>query len=209
MTEYIIQLEDTSGKKIYLNPEGSAGIYLYPGDIRKLRLQNGDRLSEEEIEQIRINYVIPRAKKRALGILAKRDCTKKQLIEKLEKSFYDNRSIEDAVYFLESYGYLDDLSYAREYIYYKKSKKSIRQIQFDLQRKGIDSTTIALALEEEGGQQSKEDLRKLFEKYSRKYDKKEAKDRQKVYMYFARKGYDRELILGLIEEWETEKEDCS
>lgn len=197
----MIHLEETSGKKLYLRPEWSEGLYLYPGEVKRLKLKDGDILSEEDIENIRKEYIIPRAKKRALGILSKRDCSRQQMIEKMQKSLYDDKSVQDAVEFLERMGYLDDLSYAREYVYYKRKKKSIRQISFDLQRKGISQDLIARAIEEEGGCQRRDELRSVFMKYASKYQKEDPRSRQKIYMHFARKGYDREIISELLEEW--------
>lgn len=199
--EYIIHIEDTGGKKKFLNPEGAEGFYLYPGDIRKMKLKDGDILAEEDIISIRQNMVIPRAKKRALGILSKRDCTEAQMREKLEKSFYDEESIQEAISFLQSYGYLDDLSYAREYIYYKRKKKSLRQIQYDLRNKGISMDVISLALDQEGGHQEKEEVAAQFEKYCKKYSKEDPKAKQKIYMHFVRKGYACDIISDLMEEW--------
>ena len=49
---------------------------------------------------------------------------------------------------VESYGYLDDLRYARDYIEYHIDSRSRNRIEQDLLRKGIDSTLIAEAFAE-------------------------------------------------------------
>ena len=42
--QYKITLTDTSKKKVYVNPGVREGIYLYPGEIKKLRLEDGSEL---------------------------------------------------------------------------------------------------------------------------------------------------------------------
>lgn len=77
--QYKITLTDTSKKKVYVNPGVREGIYLYPGEIKKLRLEDGSELEQDEFERIRLEYALPRAKHRAIAILAKRDKTNRNL----------------------------------------------------------------------------------------------------------------------------------
>ncbi len=201
--EYQITLCETSGKKVYVDPQEQEGIYLYPGEIRKLKLKDGIRIEEELFEQIRKEYAIPRAKKRALGILAKRDKTEQEIREKLEDSMNDAYSIQEAIDFLKKMGYLNDLTYAREYIYYKKKRKSLRQISFELKKKGISQEILDVVMEESDTDQE-EDLREEFLKYARKFPEADAKSKNKIYMHFARKGYDGGLLRSLLSIWEEE-----
>ena len=87
--QYKITLTDTSKKKVYVNPGVREGIYLYPGEIKKLRLEDGSELEQDEFERIRLEYALPRAKRRAIAILAKRDKTEQELREKLLQSLTD------------------------------------------------------------------------------------------------------------------------
>lgn len=52
--QYKITLTDTSKKKVYVNPGVREGIYLYPGEIKKLRLEDGSELEQDEFERIRL-----------------------------------------------------------------------------------------------------------------------------------------------------------
>jgi len=97
MAEYRINLRKTKGKKIFLDPEGAEGIYLYPGEIKKNRLSDGGVISDMVLEELRTVYSIPRAKKRALGILVKQDKTTQELREKLLTSMHDSYSVNEAI----------------------------------------------------------------------------------------------------------------
>ncbi|MCP6059851.1 hypothetical protein NL388_31820, partial [Klebsiella pneumoniae] len=57
-----------------------------------------------------------RAKIRAMHLLQKREYTVAQLKEKLEKGCYPERIIEDALDYVASFHYTDDLRFALQYI---------------------------------------------------------------------------------------------
>lgn len=193
---YKIDIRKTNGRKYFVchgDPGFEEGIYLYPGEIKKSKLKKDAEISEEDFEKIRLTLVVPRAKKRALGILAKRDRTESQLREQLEKNQYDYASIEDALYFMREHHYIDDERYVRDYIYSKKDKKSFRQIRFDLRRKGISQEVLDRIFEEEDGQSS-QDLIPLIEKYVRRFSELDRAAKNKTYQHFARKGYQSDVI---------------
>lgn len=202
--DYTIHLHKTSGKKIYVDPEDTEGMYLYPGEIKKYKLTEGCTLTQEQFQSLWEEYAVPRAKKRALGILVKKDCTEKELYDKLTASFHDSRSVERAMAFVKEHGYVDDTNYAKEYLYYKKGKKSYRQIRMELSRKGI-SEQILDALFEESGTQAKEDLQPHVQKYIRKFPVLDAVAKQKTCAHFYRKGYAVGLVREIIEELDMEK----
>lgn len=203
---YRIRLTETDKKKVYVDPGEREGIYLYPGEIKKLKLEDGGEVEEDEFERIRLQYALPRAKHRAIAILAKRDKTEKELREKLLQSLTDTRSLEDTIAYMKSCGYVDDAQYARDYIYFKKGRKSFLQIKMELQKKGISSEVLETVFEEEGGQQM-EDILMQVRKYMKKFPALDFNSRQKVYAHFARKGYAGELIreaMAQIEEMGVE-----
>lgn len=203
--DYTMHLHKTSGKKIYADPGYTEGIYLYPGEIKKHRLTEGCTITEEQFCSLWEEYAVPRAKKRALGILVKRDCTEKELYDKLTASFHDSRSVERALAFVKEQGYVNDTNYARDYLYCKKGKKSYRQIRMELSRKGI-SGQILDALFDETGAQQKEDLQPQIEKYIRKFPTLDALARQKTCAHFYRKGYAAELVREILEDLDLEKQ---
>ena len=144
MEEYEICLRKTDKKKIYLDPSDTEGLYLYPSEVSKLKLKDGSRITADRLEEIRRLYALPRAKKRAMAILARRDITEQQLREKLQESYHDSRSLEEAISFMKECGYVDDARYVEDYIYSKRRKKSFRMMRQELLRKGISAEVIDL-----------------------------------------------------------------
>lgn len=197
--EYKIHLQKTTGKKIYVEIGCGEGMYLYPGELKKQQWKEGERICQESFEQTRQKYAIPRAKKRALGILVKKDCTEKELRDKLTTSLHDAISVQEAMSFVKSNGYINDEIYAKEYLDVKKKKKSFRQIRMELKQKGI-SEQILDQVFEENGEQSQEDIRPLLLKYIRKFSVLDASAKQKTCAYFYRKGYSLEPVKQILEE---------
>lgn len=175
------------------------GIFLYPGEIKKERLQEKEQITGEELETLRRKYAIPRARKRALGILVKKDCTEKELRDKLTASLNDGISIENTMDFVRANGYVDDENYAREYLAWKRGKKSFRQIRQELRKKGISESVLGL-LFEECKDQSEEDLRPHIQKYIRKFPEWNREAWQKTCAHFYRKGYAIDLVQKILAE---------
>ncbi len=201
--EYEILLKPTSGKKIYVDLQEEEGFYLYPGEIKKCGLKDGIILTEDEVNFIHNEYAVPRAKKRALGLLTKKDMTEKELVDKLESSLNDSRSIAAAMAFVTNHGYIDDESYARDYLYFHKNRKSFRRIREELTRKGVSRSILQNLFEEEGSQ-DKDTIRPLVVKYRRKFPELDYTAVQKICMHFGRKGYQIETIRQILEELKEE-----
>ncbi|MBR5047113.1 MAG: hypothetical protein IKX76_02640, partial [Eubacterium sp.] len=98
--DYRIILKNTKGKKIYVDPQEEEGFFLYPGEVKKAGLKEGMILSGEDLRILREEYAVPRARRHALGLLARKDMTRQELEEKLEKSQNDSRSIAFAMEFV-------------------------------------------------------------------------------------------------------------
>lgn len=92
-------------------------------------------LEEDESERIRFQYALPRAKHRAIAILAKRDKTEKELRDKLQQSLIDTKTLEETISYVRTCGYVDDLQYARDYIYFKKGRKSFYRLRWSFKRR--------------------------------------------------------------------------
>jgi len=197
--DYLIRLSGTQGRKICVDPGEAEAIYLYPGEIRKWNITDGMQVTKEWFEALRQETALPRARKRAMAIISKRDKTEQELRDKLTQSMNDSRSVEEAISFMKDNGYIDDRRYASEYLLYKRKKKSFLRIRMDLKAKGIPEEILSLLFEEEGKQEA-EDLVPLFDKYIRRFPVFDREAAGRTYAHFARKGYRGSLISSLIRE---------
>ena len=85
----------------------------------------------------------------ALSLLEYRDRTEAEMRRKLKEREYAPEAVEETIYFLKEYHYLDDQEYARKYVRTAGAGKSIRQLRQSLLSKGISREILDLCFEEE------------------------------------------------------------
>ena len=152
-------------------------------------MQNRNNLSVEEKSELEIKEEVRRAKLRALHLLTAMDRTEANLREKLEAS-YSTETVETAVEYVKSFGYLDDERYVKNYIESKSRSKSRKQIEQELlYKKGVSREAVERGFE----QAEQEDVTIVIEKYMRKKriepENCDYEQKQKFFAYMMRKGF--------------------
>lgn len=189
---------DTKRCKIYL--DGEFAFVLYKGELSIYGIRIGKELSQEEYQKIVKDNLTKRAKKRALYLLQKKAYTEWKLREKLKEGYYPAQVIEEAITYVKSYHYIDDLSFAREYIFYHKETLSRRIIEEKLRLKGIGKEDLQKALEEAYFDREEEEELQLKQAMillkKRGYNRERAdqKEKQKLYGFLIRKGISSSII---------------
>mgnify|MGYP000210305952 CR=1 FL=1 len=175
--------EQTKTKfKVYL--DGTFAFVLYKGELKRFGIKQGEDLAQENYEKIQNEVLLKRAKKRAMHLLEDMDRSEAGLREKLKAGLYPEDLIEAAVTYVKSFGYLNDVRYAENFILARKSTKSKREILALLNRKGICSADIEKAFESCYGESEEvEAVRRILAK--KKVDVRTADERemQKIYGY--------------------------
>ena len=185
-----------SRSRVYIE-EGFAFV-LYKGELRSYRIVVGEELAPEDYETIMGQVLPKRAKLRAMNLLKSREYTTKQLHDKLKDGGYPERIISEALAYVESFHYTDDLRYAVAYITGHASTRSRRRIEQDLLNKGIDQDTLGRAWQEweaQGGTQDEQVMiRELLRK--RGYDPETAdrKEIQRQGAFLMRRGFSGESV---------------
>lgn len=194
----VTQLTDMGRGRYKVYIEERPAFVLYRGELNRLGIREGEKITEESLREIREKILPLRAKKRAMNLLQKREYTAAALRDKLRDGEYPEDCVEEAIAYVESYGYVDDLRYARDFITYNLDRKSRMRIEQDLMRKGIRKDTICAVfdeLEEEGTRQDEASMiRSLLEK--KKYDARTAdgQEKQRMYAFLYRKGFHADVI---------------
>ena len=171
---------------------------LYKGELRQYHLREGEMIGEEDYREI-IEEVLPkRAKKRCMNLLQSREYTESQLRAKLDQVLYPPEIIDQAIAYISSYHYIDDLRYAEDYITTHENTRSRGRIEQDLYRKGLTKETIEQAWqtwESKGGTQDEYAMiQTLLQKKHYTPETADYKEKQKLYAYLARKGYSPDSI---------------
>lgn len=196
----IIQVTDLDKKRVRIHLEDGYDFALYKGEQRKYNLQEGEELLEEQFQEIHGEILIKRARKRVMHLLERMDRTESQLRTKLKQGFYPEDVIEDAIGYVKSCHYLDDLRYARNYVRSRKDRKSRRMIQAELHTKGISKEWIAKALEEEYPEENEqEQILKWIQKKNYPSETADLKEKQRMYQFLMRKGFCANDILHVLD----------
>lgn len=172
--------------------EGFAFV-LYRGEAERFQLREGADLSQERYRQIESEILDKRARERCFALLKTRDRTGRQLEDKLKEDGYPQAVIQRTMDFLRTKGYFDDQSYARRYVELGASRKSPRQMAWELERRGVDRDQIRQALTE-AAPSEEETIRALARKKAADYDRLTGQELYKLYAYLARRGFSYEAI---------------
>lgn len=173
--------------RVYL--DGQFAFVLYKGELSRYHIEEHGILEESSYEAL-AKMVLKRAKLRAMHLLNDMGRTEAQLRTKLIQGGYTEEITEEAICYVKSFGYINDLEYAKNYILGRKTSKSKREIYAQLGQKGLSGEIISQAMEECYGEEDvTEAILALMRK--RKFDPENADEqsRQKMIGYLARKGF--------------------
>lgn len=162
---------------------------LYKGEAYKLSLFENSTITDEQYQQILIEVLGKRATKYAMHLLERQERTEKQLRDKLNQQRYPQECVEQAISYVKSYHYIDDLRYAEVYIRYHQEKESRQKLITKLLMRGIDREVIEQALEEEYLADECSQIKELLRK--RQFDPEEADDvtYRKMVQFLMRRGF--------------------
>ena len=171
---------------------------LYKGEMNRLHIRRGEEIMEDTYLRIFHEILPKRAKLRCMNLLQSKDYTHRQLEDKLKQGDYPKEIIDEAIAYVESYGYVDDEKYVRNFIEYNSDKKSRIRIENDLMRKGIRRELIGKIFDElqESGMEIDEITMIQNLLIKKNYNSQSATDeeRRKMYAFLSRKGFRSDVI---------------
>ncbi len=194
----VTQISEISKARYRVYLDGQFAFVLYKGELSRFHIKENQECSEEIYQHIMTQILPKRAKLRSMNLLQSRDYTRRQLEDKLKQGEYPPECVEEAIAYVESYGYIDDYRYAKDFIEYNLQIKNRKRIETDLMRKGIGKDIIGKAfdeLEDLGVEQDELSMaRALLNK--RKYCANTAtkQEQQKMYGFLYRKGFQSDTI---------------
>lgn len=204
----ITGLEELNQKKVKVSIDGEYAFLLYQKEVEHYKLSQGEELSTALYDEIRKSIVLRRAKQKALDILKMRDRTETELRRKLSEGGFTEDIINEAVSYINSYGYINDERLASSYIRARMNTKSKLVIKTELLHKGVDADIIDKVFEEEYGGDEQEDgelaaIRKAVAKKTKHPEGLNYEERQKLLISLYRKGFELGKIRKILEEGES------
>ena len=143
-----VRFEEKKGKKTHIYIEGKFLGALYPKDIYEYDLEDEAEISEDIVERILQETLIPRAKRYVMNLLVKSDKTEAELKRKLKENGYNEETSQAAIEYVRSFHYIDELRTAENFIRARMDSSSEMEIRYKLSGKGIDDETVDMAYEQ-------------------------------------------------------------
>ena len=195
-------IEEITKSRSRVMIDGEFAFVLYKGELRHFHLRVGEELREGDYEQIMHEILPKRAKLRAMNLLMKKDYTTAKLRRKLEEGEYPEEIISEALDYVASFHYTDDLRYCLDYIQCHYESRTRTRMEQDLRARGIDRDLMEQAFqkwEEDGGVQDETRMiRDLFRKRGFDPDNASLAQRKKEYGFLLRKGFSAERVKAAV-----------
>ena len=185
-----VGIEPVTKTKFRIYLDGQFAFVLYKSELSSCHLKDGEAVTEDQIETILSEIVLKRAKRKAMSLLQSMDRTESELRDRLLRQDFPEETVDQAVRYVKSFGYVDDRRYAESFILSRKGRKSRREIYAELSEKKIDGEIVDEMMErcyEESD--SGEALRHLLRKKHYDPSRASVEEKQKLYAYLARKGF--------------------
>lgn len=144
---------------------------------------------------------LSKAKTTAFRFLKIRERSVFELRQKLSLKKLSPKAIEGAIDFLLAKKFLDDQTFARNWIRYRQSRPlGPARIRMELQQKGVDKEIIAEELELAFSEVNQEEtVLDLASRRAARYRKDDpVKRKRKVFDFLARRGYSLDIITKAI-----------
>ena len=193
--------------RIFMNNEFA--FVLYKGELSQYGIECGVTVTDTLYDRIMQETVFPRARKRAMNLLMNIDRTEADVRRRLSED-YPPEAVDNAIQYVKSFGYINDMRYAEEYIRCKTERTSRKQIRSKLMEKGVDKEVIEAAFEtydeeSDGEPADRQLIRKLIGKRCPSgVSGLEYNDRQKLFSYLYGKGFSIPDIEAVYSELQSE-----
>lgn len=142
--------------------------------------------------------ILSKAKNRALHLVSKMDRTECDVRRKLHEGGYPDDIIDEVIFFMKEYRYIDDLSFAKSFIRTYMGTKSLSDIRRRLHEKGVSKDLISEAEAEAYQGDEEMIIRELLRK--RHYDREasDPKEKAKTVRFLLGKGFSYDTFSDLL-----------
>lgn len=198
-----IELQKKKKDRYNIYIDGEYGCSLGAESVVVFKVKEGSTISEDELKKAIRTDNTKYAFDSAVNLLSYKMRTKNEIREKLLLKKIDEDAIEDALLKLESYGYVNDSTYAKEFVASSvaSGRYGSKVIEHKLKQKGITDDIIGTALDEYTEDNEREIAAKQMVSLEKKYcgeDKR--KGRQKIYSTLLRRGFSYDVINSVLAE---------
>lgn len=194
----ITNIKEYDKKKVLVQIDEHLVFPVYKAEVKKYCLIEGAPISQEIYRELVEEVLSKRVKLRAMKLLEKRPYTRENLKRKLLDGKYPMFLVDEALDYVSSYHYIDDVIYALDYMHCYSNKRSKKQISLDLMRKGISKEKLEVAWSKfeitNDPVDEMEQIKAILSKKHFDIANADYKEKSKMFQYLYRKGYDVNCI---------------
>lgn len=146
----------------------------------------------------------------SLRYLQYRSRSQKEMEDYLEAKGFKRDIIDETIDKLKSYGYINDLAFARDWVSHRMATKPMGRamIKRELYYKGIDNEIIEKSLDQFSENEEEEQAYKLALKYIKRYRNLDTREQfYKIGQALARRGFNWEVAKRALRRLELEEEE--
>lgn len=196
----ISYIEKSGKNKVRITLADGDKFIISERDWRSFGVDAGDEIADDILNKLYTEYLLPKAKFRALNLLKMRDRSRQELNQRLKQDGYPAVVIEKTIAYVDGYHYLDDVRFAKNYVDYRGKRKSRRELEYELSGKGIDLRSMSSDGEEFDMPEDKDTIRSLLLKRWGEHPSPDQKERDRMLRYLARRGFGSGDILSVYRE---------
>ena len=198
----VTKIQAVTKQKYRIELDGQPAFVVYKGELSRYGIKEGHEITRPVYEELVGQVLTKRAKLRAMHLLESMDRTRADLEKKLQSSEYPREAVDEALKYVESFGYLNDKRYAMHYVECKKEGRGKARLKMELAQKGVDRSIIEEVLDEAELDDCRDTIRELVRKRRRGDGPMDDRERQRIYGYLMRKGFSSSDILSVLKEKE-------
>ena len=203
VTALVVQKRNKQRVSVYLDGDYSFALPL----IEAARLQNGQYLSDEEIEALRGRDIAAKAHERALAFLGYRPRSAEEVRRNLREHDVPGWAVDETLARLERAGLVDDAEFARFWIENRAQfrPRSPQALRYELRQKGVAESVIDDALSTLDAETlAREAARKRLHRFA---DADADTFRRKMGAFLFRQGFAYPLVREVVEDLLARREE--
>lgn len=151
-------------------------------------VREGEIITNSELEKLLQRDRFAKALTKAYSLLSRRPHASTELSRKLRERRYPKELIEEVLEHLTRLGYLDDATFAREWVRQRGTSRGPRVLRAELRQRGVTDEAAAAALKDLDD--PTEVIRNLAEKRLHRFrNETPEKAREKTIAFLQRRGY--------------------
>ncbi len=196
---YISYIERLSQKKLSITLDDGETIILSEKEFSQLK-EDDHFIDDHKLEVFYKDYLLPKAKLKALNLLKVRDHSKKELVQKLMRAGFPQSIIDQTMAYIDSYHYIDDERFAYNYVAYRGKMKSKKELRYELSLKGIDMDRLDRSEDYMDELDDKETIRVILHKKWGEDIEVDMKEKDRMTRYLFRRGFGSSDIFSVYRE---------